>query len=532
MKVFVTGGTGFLGLHLIQALIARNAEISCLVRKDVPLKKANICKQLVKWGVKLKFGDVVNYDTLCKILESRYDYVFHLAGVVAAKNKEDYEKINVNGTRNLLQAIQKVNVDVGRLIFMSSTSAMGAIRSDEPLNEEVIPRPAKPYEISKYKGEQLVERFHKESSIPATIVRAPMIYGFGEHSGILKLARVVAKGIIPVLSDKASLPLVYIKNLVNGLMLCAERSKKNLDIYIISDNRTYTLTEVAEAIASNLNIKPIRLKVPLALLKVVNLEYLRYTASNVRFSIDKALRELGYKPVDGLHKGMRETIQYYVLNGMLNCKNYPLSPLDALRMSFKEGEGFGTAYEYYIKTKILTKYLKRAYNVRKALVISLPRLHGSVVDLAVAMRELGIDVTTVKLQNEEDMEQILEKNFDIAIVVGDFIADLKKIILPLCARSIVVILFTTNIQNIFHVNRWGGTNSRQILCLNPAAYEFFDCPPFPSGIKIFSGKRLSDTRMLSILMFFLAFWGNIELKLPEKVKSKMSHMVMSYWKGG
>lgn len=531
MKVFVTGGTGFLGLHLIEALAARNAEISCLVRKDLPLRKADVFKQLIKWGVKLKFGDILDQDTLCKILESDYDYIFHLAGVVAAKNTEDYEKININGTRNLLQAIKKANVSIKRLIFMSSISAMGAIRSRKPLNEEVIPKPSTPYEISKYKGEQLVEIFHKESAVPVTVVRAPMIYGYGEHSGFLKLVRLVEKGMIPVLSDDVSFPLVYVKNLVNGLILCAEGSKKNFDIYIISDKRTYTFTEVAEVIADYLNVKPIRLRVPSVLLKVVNAEYLRYAISNVRLSVDKALRELNYKPLDSIQQGIKETIQFYVLKGLLNCKNYPLSPLDALRISLSEKEGLGTAYEYFVKIKILIKYLKRIHHIKKAIIISLPRLHGSVMDLEVALRKLGIDVAKVNFQNEEDMRYILEKNFDVALIVGDFIADLKKIMLPLCARSIIVILFTTNPHNVFRVYSWDGTSLRQMLRLNPTAYDFFDCPPFPSGIKIFSGKKLNDTRMLRMLMFFLTFWSGIELKLPKNTKSKMAHMVASYWKG-
>jgi len=534
MKVFVTGGTGFLGLNLIQTLITKNVEISCLIQKDLPFRKPAIYRNLIAWNVNLKSGDITNYNDVYEALDDNYDYVFHLAGIVASKYKENYERINVNGTRNLLQGIQKADINVQRLIYMSTISAMGAIKSDRPLNEEVTPKPVTSYEVSKYKGEQLVEKFHKENRIPTTIARAPMIYGYGEHSGMLKLAKVIVKGIIPVFSDKASLPIVYVKNLVDGLILCAEKSRKPFDIYIISDAKTYTFTEIEENIAENLKIKPLRLKMPMDLLKIAaaKIGYLRYVANNVRLSIDKAIKELEYKPKDCLKKGLKETVQYHVLQGLLKCGNYPLSPFDTLDIGLKEEEGLGTAYEYYVKTRILTRYLKKAHKVEKALIISLPRIHGSVADIVAALNELGINFATMKISDEESVNCLWE-NFDVIIVVGDFLKNTKKIVSLLGRHSNMVILFTANANNLFHFKKWSGTSISQILDASPTLYNYLDCPPFPSGVKMFAGKKAKETTTLKTLMLMLAFWNKIEWNLPTTVKSKLSHMTTAlYCKAG
>lgn len=526
MRVFVTGGTGFLGLHLVKTLIDDNIEVSCLIRKDTPLRKPFTYKRLIEWNVDLRSGDITDYNALCKALDDSYDYIFHLAGVVASRNKEDFERINVQGTRNLLQAILRADTSFRRLIYMSSISAVGIINSDRPLNEKDDLEPATPYGVSKFKGEQLVEEFHRDNDVPTTVVRAPMIYGYGEHLGLIKLSSVIARGrIIPIFSDEASMPLVYVKNLVDGITLCAEKSLRSFDKYIISDAKTYTFTEVAERIAECLKIKPFRLRMPTTFLKAASLKvgYLRYAVNNTRLSIDKAVKELKFNPKDSLKRGLKETVQYYVLRGLLKCGNYPLSPFDTLKIALNEQEGLGTAYEYYVKTKILTRYLNRAHEIRKALILSLPRIHGSVADITTTLNELGIDFATVEIPNEQSLKGLSEK-YDVIIIVADLLKNIKKTISLLSRYSDMIILFTTNADNLFHVNKWNGTAINKILEVKPMVYNYLDCPPFPSGIKVFSGKNVKETKILKTLMLILAFWSKVEWKLPTTVKSKLSHM--------
>lgn len=524
MKVLVTGGTGFLGSHLIQQLLNENAKVTCVVRKDLPIRKSYLYQQLIE-HVSLKIGDVTEYNTLYKILsENSYDYIFHLAGIVKSKNEEDYIKVNVEGTKNLLRAIQVTNSDIKRFVFMSSISAMGAIASNDPLDENVAPQPKTPYEISKYAAEQLLRDFHKEHGTPVTIVRAPMIYGYGPSFGLLKLIKLVTKGVLPVFDDKVSFPLVYVKNLVNGLMLCVKKSIRDFDIFIISDERTYTFNEVAEALARNMKIVPLRVKVPRILLKVLHEGgYIRYMASNMRLSIKKASIELGYRPIEGLKHGLKEVIRYYLLNGTLNCTNLPLSPMETLVAGLKEGEGLGTAYEYYVKAKILTECLTGA-TIKNVLIILFSRMHGSAIDVQMALKELGVSTTLLRSGNAKKIS-LPPRNYDAVIIIGDFLGDMQEIVSSLSNLCKLIIIFTANPRNIFSVARMSGNMNEQISRLCFKSIKYFDCPPFPCGVKVFSKKVKKINNMLKILMSFLTFWSCLETKLPNIAKSRVSHMV-------
>lgn len=525
MKVLVTGGTGFLGLHLIESLLDKKAEVTCVVRRDLPLRKPDVYRHLIEQNISMKVGDITDYDTLRKALESDYDYIFHLAGIIRSKSREEYIKINVEGTRNLLRAINESNSNVKRLVFMSSVSAMGAITSDEPLNEEVVPKPRTPYEISKYQGELLMREFHMKYGIPVTIVRAPMIYGYGADSGLLKLVKIVDKGLLPVFDDKITLPLVYVKNLVNGLILCIEKSPRDFDVFIISDMRTYTFNEVAEVIADILKVTPMRIRVPELLIKMISsmsgqFRYIRYMTNSVRLSIKKALMELGYQPADKLKQGLKETIQYYLFNNMLNCRNFPLSPMDALQVALNEGEGLGSAYEYYVKTRVLNKCLTGA-NPRKVLIAHFPRVHGSAADVRVALRELGVNTTILKLKNVREISSISEK-YDVVIILGDYLRNADEIISLLSRASKRVIFLTVNSDVLFHIPRWTNTTTKHALKLD---FEYFDSPPFPSGIRVLSKKRQKINILLKTLMLFLALWSKIEVTMPNVAKRRVAHMV-------
>ena len=528
MRAFVTGGTGFLGLHLIETLATRGINTSCLVRNDLAARKPRILHYLIQHKIDLKYGDLRSSTDLRNALDDTYDYVFHLAGVVSSTDRDDYRTVNVDGTKNLLHAVQRVR-NLKRLVHMSSISAAGPIQSSEPLTETVHPKPKTPYEISKYEAEQLVSEFGKETGIPATIVRAPMIYGYGEHSGILTFAKLAARGLVPVVSERAALPLVYARNLADGLLLCAENSSLSIDNYILADARTYTLTEITEHIAHILKVAPIHLRIPMSLLNVAatRFRYLAYAANNVRLSIDKAVTQLGYKPRDCWKQGLKETVRYHVANRLLSVRNYPLSPLETMRTALSEQEGLGSAYEYYVKSRILTHQLGKEIRPESALILSFPRKHESTADIAATLNELGVSVRTIKVSKAEDL--VPKGRFDVIVAVADSFENVEEIVSMFRPHSGVIILFANNAENVSHFEGWAGTPMRRILKAHPISYCYLDCPPFPSGLKVFAGRNPKETRLLRTIMLGLVLWSKLEGRVPMSVKGRFSHMTSAVY---
>ena len=149
MKAFVTGATGFVGSHLVDLLLANVFEVTCLRRKT----------SSVKWleGKNVNFveGDLYSNEALEKAIKD-VDYVFHVAGVVKAKNKEGFERGNNLAAKNLIEITASVNPTLKKFVLVSSLAVCGPNLSSEPLTEEYIPRPITTYGRTKREAEKEV----------------------------------------------------------------------------------------------------------------------------------------------------------------------------------------------------------------------------------------------------------------------------------------------------------------------------------------------------------------------------------------
>ena len=187
MKVLVTGATGFVGSHLVEALRRRADDVTALVRS--PAKAG----PLTALGVQLVPGDLSDREALECAAAGR-DVVFHAAGVVAARNEAEFLRANRDGTARLLDAAARARV--GRFVFVSSMAAGGPSAAGRPLSGAEPPHPVTAYGRSKLAAEELV----RAGGVPWTILRPPMVYGPRDRE-VLKVFRLARVGIAPVFGD-------------------------------------------------------------------------------------------------------------------------------------------------------------------------------------------------------------------------------------------------------------------------------------------------------------------------------------------
>ena len=324
MKTLVTGATGFIGGHLVKALHERGRAIKCLVRNN---SQTGFLKQL---GVELIYGDMADKDSLKKALKET-DIIYHAAGEVFALDAENYYTVNVAGVKNLLEAC--ANGAVKKLIHFSSSSATGPnpVR-DIPVNEDSPCCPITPYGKSKLDGEKLIREFSKHFNVPTVIIRPPLVYGPGvsQSSRVLMFLKLIHKGAFRIIGSGNNLvSLCNIDNLIHGLLLVEKESRSLGETYFLSDERPYTVNEIAETIAQEegkqlpiphmpfwvANILSIGLSLPAKLFgftSPLTRNTVKELKNNWFVDIKKAQSELGYQPIVDFKYGVKKTVEWFL----------------------------------------------------------------------------------------------------------------------------------------------------------------------------------------------------------------------------
>lgn len=320
---FVTGGTGFIGSHLVERLLAKGFTVRCLIRNP---KKLGFLKDL---PIEIFEGDLFSTYALEKGIEDAH-YVFHVAGVVAAKRKVDFYRYNRDGTKNVIEAVARVNRKLKKFVHISSQTAVGPGKGTTPVNEETTPHPITTYGKSKLASEHEVLQF--KDKVPVTILRVAAVYGPRDTATFdyFKSAKMGLELLIGFHDTYVS--LVHCKDIVTGIMLAAESDKSSGQIYFLGSERYYTWDEIGYVTKSVLNKKLLRIRVPkplvfliggvsqvVSLLKekpsVLNFEKAYdLTQDNWCCDISKIKKELGYQQEVPLEDGIRETIQWYIDN--------------------------------------------------------------------------------------------------------------------------------------------------------------------------------------------------------------------------
>jgi nucleoside-diphosphate-sugar epimerase len=322
-EILVTGGNGFVGRHVVSALQDRgdSVRVLALATEDA--------RWLEERGVALYRGDIRQPDGLVEPTRG-VDGVVHLAAMMDVwRPLEHYSGVNLTGTENVCRAA--LATGVRRLVHMSSSSVYG-IALGRPADESFPLAPFRdPYPITKARGDMAVQHMIAEDRLPAVILRPDQIFGPGDrlHFGRIADRLRAGRGIIVGRGDNA-LPLVYVTDVVQGILLALDHERAAGQAYNITNDRPLTQTQLMHAIARELGTSPPRLRVPYHALyaagyaaerlakvtrcsrrpPITRLGVAFYGTDN-RYSIDKARRELGYAPRVALREGIRLTANWY-----------------------------------------------------------------------------------------------------------------------------------------------------------------------------------------------------------------------------
>ncbi len=260
MKAVITGGSGFVGKRLAESLISKGWEVVIFSRSN---KNSGKIKT-----VKVNYFDI---EDLAKNLEGA-DIVFHLAAVLFANNKQEFEKGNATLTANLIEAVKKAKT-VKHFVYQSSLAAAGPSKNTENLIDETYPcAPVSDYGKTKLMGEVEVKKLPPQ--ITYTILRAPTVYG-GAEAGVSKISAWIKRGLMVNPSKKDMyFSFVYVGDLVDALILAATHSGAKNETFFISENAIYTWEDFIKKLALAMGVKkPLILNLPPMLLKFAGFCY-------------------------------------------------------------------------------------------------------------------------------------------------------------------------------------------------------------------------------------------------------------------
>jgi dihydroflavonol-4-reductase len=249
VNVFVTGGTGFVGAHLVGALRARGDTVTALVRRP------ELARQL-GWGddVRLLRGDLHDAAALADGAAGA-DVVYHVAGKIAARNAADFMATNRDGTANVLEAARDGGAK--RLLFVSSLAVAGPSAHGHPLDEHRPPAPITDYGRSKLAAEVLVRAM--APTLPWTIVRPPVVYGEWDR-GTLTIFKLAQRGLAPVFGDGSQeLSVIHAEDLARALIAAATSPAAAGRIYFAAHPAITTSRALVAAVGRALGRRPPRI---------------------------------------------------------------------------------------------------------------------------------------------------------------------------------------------------------------------------------------------------------------------------------
>jgi dihydroflavonol-4-reductase len=240
----VTGGTGFIGSHLVAELLAKGWNVRCLVRPSSNLR------WLDGLSIQPITADLADNDTgAIKTALDGVSTVFHFAGVTSAAADDRYSRVNTDGTRKIVNAMDEI-APGAHLIFCSSIAAAGPVKGKKTINETDNAQPLSLYGKSKLAAEGIVE----ESGLKYAIVRPPVVYGPRDKS-VFSLFRFVSHGYAPHLTMKTQkLSIVHVSDLVRGVLQIVEYDGRG--IYYMTDGPPHTWEEFLNAIGDAVGRRP------------------------------------------------------------------------------------------------------------------------------------------------------------------------------------------------------------------------------------------------------------------------------------
>jgi nucleoside-diphosphate-sugar epimerase len=319
-NVLVTGATGFVGSHLVEALLQKGHCVTCLVRNTA---KAGALQKL---PVQLVIGDLADPAAIRKAAGAVHT-VYHVAAVLKAAGRDHYFEVNQLGTRRLLEILAEVNPCLNRFVHISSLAAVGPSVDGRGLTEEERPHPISWYGESKLESE--LEALRYARIFPVTILRPSAVYGPGDSETLL-IFRMIKHGCLFTPGRFARrFSLIHVDDLVAAIIEAGKRSVPSGEIFFISRHEIYSWEDVGRSIARALGTRYRQIAIPLWMAVTagsagdlwarISGRPATINRQKVRELIEpfwlcdssKARAMLGFSPTIDLDTGIRQTVRWY-----------------------------------------------------------------------------------------------------------------------------------------------------------------------------------------------------------------------------
>jgi len=315
--VFITGITGFAGSHLAKKILEDrpNFRIFGLKRKESSIERI---KEIID-SVELFEGDITDKNSLDEaIRQTQPNYIFHLAASTS-KSVEDktYWKINVDGTRNLLESVVNNVNKIFMLHYASTGYVYGkSFKSGLPMKETDKTLPIEPYEKTKLEGEKLFVEYSKQYNLPIVVTRA--FHHEGPDCREDLIGTIIIKKVFELIKSngkflnfgniKNIIDLSDVRDIVYGYLLAVENGKSG-EIYNLCSGKGHSIEELI-----NFTIKYVKIKRPIKI--KIDKKCVRPKEFPVRVGdYLKAKRELNWEPkIDFLEQTLPEMINSYLSN--------------------------------------------------------------------------------------------------------------------------------------------------------------------------------------------------------------------------
>lgn len=306
MNCLITGGAGFIGSHIVQALVKRGENVVVIDNFETG-KKENL--EAFQKKIKLIKGDILDKPLLKKAMKG-IDVVFHQAALKLVPesfgNPERYNDVNIQGTLSLLEEAKRQGVQ--KFVYASSSSVYG--------DSEKLPKcefdstaPISPYAVSKLAAENYCQVFTKNYRLPTISLRYFNVFGprqavnDGYSNVIPKFISCFLKNKpLPVYGDgRQSRDFTYIDNVVNANLMAVEKREVS-GVFNVGMGERHDLLTIIGILEKIFNRKP-------------EIQYLPPQKGDVRAtlaSVDSIERELGYRSLLSFEEGLRKTVDWFM----------------------------------------------------------------------------------------------------------------------------------------------------------------------------------------------------------------------------
>jgi nucleoside-diphosphate-sugar epimerase len=273
MRIFITGGSGFIGGSLLELLVNSKNYISTISRFDY--ERLNSLDLVVRGDIG-QLNKNNKLSTVVKGMLENTDVIIHLAGRahIASDDStnplDEYRKINRDATLSLARIA--ANSGVKRFVFLSSIGVNGN-QNNKPFTERDKPNPEEDYAISKYEAEQGLLNLSKEFDMEVVIIRPPLVYGPNAPGNFNTLLRWVLKGVpLPFGLIKNRRSFIALDNLTDFIIHCLNYKDTPLacgQVFLVSDGEDVSTSQFLRKVSKAVRSKTILLPIPTSILQLI-----------------------------------------------------------------------------------------------------------------------------------------------------------------------------------------------------------------------------------------------------------------------